>query len=380
MNIAFLTSEYPHSRTNNGGGIGTSIKNLAHVLSNQVNSVTVFVISSKENVIFYDEKVRIVCIEYKKYSIGGWYFYRKFIEKKLNEYFKLFNIDIIEIPDWTGISAFMKLSCPIVIKIHGSDTYFCHLEKRKQKWKNYWFESLAFKNANAIIGVSKFSLETTVNLFKIQNYIPKLTIYNGINVEEFQPTVNVKDSIVLYFGTLIRKKGSLVIPLIFNEVQKIIPNSKLILIGSDSSDIITGNKSTWEMMTSLFNETSFKHTEYKGKLPYEDVKKIIDSASVCIFPSYAEAFSMVILEAMAMEKIVVCADMPWVREIIDNGINGFYSDLNDINKFAKNICIGFEEAQTNIIGKNARKKLIELFDIEKISENHIEFYQKIINK
>ena len=32
MKIAFLTPEYPHVKTGNSGGIGTSIKNLAESL------------------------------------------------------------------------------------------------------------------------------------------------------------------------------------------------------------------------------------------------------------------------------------------------------------------------------------------------------------
>jgi hypothetical protein len=35
MKIAFLTPEYPHLKTGNSGGIGTSIKNLAKALLNE---------------------------------------------------------------------------------------------------------------------------------------------------------------------------------------------------------------------------------------------------------------------------------------------------------------------------------------------------------
>ncbi len=61
---------------------------------------------------------------------------------------------------------------------------------------------------------------------------------------------------ILYFGTLIRKKGMLELPIIFNEVHKINPNAKLILIGKDATDVISGNKSTWLMMQKLFDESA----------------------------------------------------------------------------------------------------------------------------
>ena len=43
MKIAFLTPEYPHSKTGNSGGIGTSIKNLAVELLAEGCSVRVLV-------------------------------------------------------------------------------------------------------------------------------------------------------------------------------------------------------------------------------------------------------------------------------------------------------------------------------------------------
>ena len=48
MKIAFLTPEYPHSRTGNSGGIGTSIKNLAESLVGLGHSVRILVYGQKE--------------------------------------------------------------------------------------------------------------------------------------------------------------------------------------------------------------------------------------------------------------------------------------------------------------------------------------------
>ena len=57
------------------------------------------------------------------------------IAKLFQEGAKKENIDIVEAADWTGITAFMKFNCPLILRLHGSDTYFCHLEKRKLKIK-----------------------------------------------------------------------------------------------------------------------------------------------------------------------------------------------------------------------------------------------------
>jgi len=55
MKIAFLTPEYPHPRTGNSGGIGTSIKNLAKGLLQQGCEVRIMIYGQKEEAVFDDE-------------------------------------------------------------------------------------------------------------------------------------------------------------------------------------------------------------------------------------------------------------------------------------------------------------------------------------
>ena len=52
MKIAFLTPEYPHARTGNSGGIGTSIKNLAESLTTLGHNVRILVYGQKEDAVF----------------------------------------------------------------------------------------------------------------------------------------------------------------------------------------------------------------------------------------------------------------------------------------------------------------------------------------
>ena len=127
------------------------------------------------------------------------------------------NIDLVEAADWTGITAFMKLDVPVIIRLHGSDTYFCALEGRKQKWKNKWFEKLALKNAEDLISVSEFTGNKTVELFRINK---KFTVIpNGVDIENFKTSIGKsKSDQLFYFGTLIRKKGVLELAEIFNYI------------------------------------------------------------------------------------------------------------------------------------------------------------------
>ena len=80
---------------------------------------------------------------------------------------------------------------------------------------NYWFEKIALLGANKVIGVSDFVSQKTKTLF---NYKRKIdTIYNTIDVDVFYPNhEHIKSKTLLYFGTLVRKKGVLEIPHVLN--------------------------------------------------------------------------------------------------------------------------------------------------------------------
>ena len=133
MHLSFLTSEYPHPRVNRAAGIGTSIKNLAEGLVRQKVKVSIFIYGQDEDVVFEENGITFHLIKHKKYKFLGWYLYRKHLAKYINKVIVEDRIDAVEAADWTGITAFMKLKAPLVIRLHGTDAYFCNLEARPQK-------------------------------------------------------------------------------------------------------------------------------------------------------------------------------------------------------------------------------------------------------
>lgn len=377
MKIAFLTPEYPHDKTGNSGGLGTSIKNLAVGLLDQDVEVRVLVYGQKEDAFFDDNGILIQQIKNVKIKGLSWYFTRKKLEKIIDNLYSNKEIDLVEAPDWTGISSFIKpKSCPLIIRLNGSDAYFCHLDNRPVKWVNKFHEKRALQNADKLLSVSQFTADKTNFVFGLDKKFE--IIPNPIDSQLFQPG-NQNNEIgqnILYFGSLIRKKGLLELPFIFNKVVENNPDAKLILIGRDVSDIISGNSSTWQMMQDLFSDKAIKNVEYFGGVPYDQIKQKILESKVCVFPSFAEAFPVSWLEAMALEKPIVASNVGWASEMIDEGENGFLVDPKDHALYAQRI-IQFldDEALCIKAGKSARKKVEKCFDIEVLAKKNIEFYK-----
>lgn len=380
MHIAFITPEYPHEKVKHAAGIGTSIKNLVTALVDKGETVTVFVYGQQQSEIFQEDGVSIHLIENKSYGFGKWYFYRKYIEKYVNKVAKENKIALIEAPDWTGITAFMNFKIPLIIRFHGSDTYFCHLENRKQKLKNYWFEKLAIRNAYGFIAPTDFAGNLSKELFGIKNKSIK-TIFNGIELNKFQNETpdNYQKGLLLYIGTIIRKKGVLELPELFHKVREKFNEATLVIIGNDSPDIQTGNTSTWELVASKFHQEDKPFVNYLGKIPYQDIQSYIKKAHVCVFPTFAETFGMVTVESMAMSKPVVNSNIGWAQELMENGKSGFLIHPSNHEEYAQAILKFLTDQElTKQTGIEARKYVQSKFDIEKIADENVKFYKQVV--
>jgi hypothetical protein len=62
---------------------------------------------------------------------------------------------------------------------------------------------------------------------------------------------------------------------------------------------------------------SFVKVNYLGSVPYSEIKTYITQATVCVFPSFAEA-PVSWIEAMAMEKKLLASILVGL-DVIDDG-------------------------------------------------------------
>ena len=374
MNIAFLTPEYPHLDSGPSGGLGSSIKTLAHALTEAGHTVWVYVYGQSSDEYVFDGDVKLIRIRNVRFKGLSWWLTRKKIERIVNHDIRTFGIDILEVPDWTGISAWMKLNCPVVMRLHGSDTFFCDLDQRPVKWWNKIQEQTAFKQADGIIAVSRFVGKHTNRLFHTQTAFE--VIPNGIRIESFSAQNNLATNTrILYFGTLIRKKGVLELPAIFNTIHRQLPDAELLLIGGDAPDILTHSSSTWELMKPLFSEDAVKRVRYAGKIPYAAIREQIEHAAVCVFPSFAEACPVSWLEAMAMGKAIVASNIGWAPELITDSVDGLLVHPTQHSKFATKVVELLEsETMRKQFGDAARQHCIRSFDGMDIAKKSVQFY------
>ncbi|SDS01116.1 glycosyltransferase family 4 protein [Gramella sp. MAR_2010_147] len=379
MHVAFLTPEYPHPLCHPSGGLGTSIKNLAEALIRKGEEVSLIIYGQKEESNFEESGIHFYLLKQRGYFWGGWFFYRKHIQRFINNLISVKNIQILEAPDWTGVTALMNINCPVVIRMNGSDAYFCKLDGRPQKLKNRFFEKRALKAADSLVAVSAFTARKTNEILGLKRYIE--IIPNSIRIEKFEPSVDEPaPNRILYFGSLIRKKGIIELAYIFNRVNAVLPDAELILIGKDVPDIFE-KRSTLEIFREKLTEIAEPKVKYLGAVSYDEVKSHIMSAKVVVLPSFAEALPMTWLEAMAMEKALVTSDIGWAKEVMIDGKTGFTVSPENHQLYAEKIIELLRDSDLcKKLGKNARIKVMNDFSSDLIADRNIDYYNSVISK
>ncbi len=377
MHIGFITPEYPHQNyTGSIGGVGTFTKNLALQLVKNNCSVSVFIHSQPKNETVVENGVTIHFVKQKRIKGLTWYTNRRFFNSYVNKIVQKDNITVLEAPEWTGFTAFMKFKCPLVIRLHGSDTYFCNLENRPVKSKNKFFEKKALLGATKIIGVSNFVANKTKELFKLGVNIN--TLYNTIDANQFQPNhTHVKPKTVLYFGTIVRKKGVLEIAEVFNKLVENDDEITLTLLGRDNTDVFTGI-STLQMIKTKLTTKALQNLKHIPPVPYQEVKQYIQQAEVVLLPSFAEAFPMTWLEAMAMEKKLVTSNIGWAKELMIDGETGYMVNPKNHKEFTIKVLHLLNDNIGDKMAKNARKHIIKNFNTQQAIQQNIALYKALV--
>jgi glycogen synthase len=394
MNILILCDEYPPCRN---GGIGTVTQLLARTLIVKGHNVCVvgfypyYREAEKEET---DQGVKVFRYFYGSnlgLKLSKHKFFGKFfnIKDQFEDYIKFLRrviekncIEIIETPDFVEafrysgpqIIRFPDFGIPIVVKLHGTYTYFNHLENiHSDSITIYDKEKLHLENATEIIAVSNFVMTETKSLF---NYSKNAqVIYNGIVTDNSEVyNANQSEYIVIFAGTLAEKKGIFSLIKAWGKVINTIPTASLFIYGKGSNSTIDLiNK----IITSIPNNSIF----LKGFVSNGILANSYGSAACAIFPSYAEAFSMAPMEAMAIGCPVIFTKRTSGPELIKNGVDGLLVDPDNINEISESIIYMLKNRkEAMLMGTNARSKIRKYFDINTIADKHIKVYSGIINK
>ena len=74
-----------------------------------------------------------------------------------------------------------------------------------------------------------------------------------------------------------------------------------------------------------------------GAVDNERLYELYDRANILIFPTHNESFGIVTIEAMARGLVILISDVPGMREVVEEGRNGYFFPPGDTNAMREQI-------------------------------------------
>ncbi|MDH7593422.1 MAG: glycosyltransferase family 4 protein [Methanomicrobiales archaeon] len=336
----------------------------------------------------------------RRWDEGGQRFYQETLLYNFLSASKLVNnlvplekraFDVIISHDWLsapgGIVAKRNLSRPFVFHFHSTEEGRTSDGSETVKQ----IERLAAEHADLIVTVSYAMRDELIRLGYQEAKIR--VVYNGVDPRKYDPERFPEEEIsrfrnamgagddpmIFFIGRLTWVKGIDMLLMAMPTIVREFPEAKLVILGKgDMEPLIT------HIIYSLHLEknviTNFSYVSEEERLKY------YAACDIAVFPSKYEPFGIVCTEAMAMGKPVVVGarGTSGLREqvvVTGPGQNGFHInpfDPEDIAKFT--LLLLNDRDLRRRFGANGRRRVLEQFTWEKVSDATIKVYEEAIER
>lgn len=194
------------------------------------------------------------------------------------------------------------------------------------------------------------------------------TLYNFVDINNFNSKENGDDNYAFFFGRLSIEKG-------------IINLLKAFSMQNEGKLYIAGDGPERENIIQFINDNNLNdRVKMLGFLTQKEVKEYIANSSFVVVPSiWYENCPYSILETLATGKPVIGSMIGGIPELIEDGINGYLYEYNDVNKLSELINNMFiNKDLREKMGKNARKIAVEKYSLDAYYESLMKIYEKLV--
>jgi glycosyltransferase involved in cell wall biosynthesis len=110
-----------------------------------------------------------------------------------------------------------------------------------------------------------------------------------------------------------------------------------------------------------------------------DVPDVMAAFDIFAFPSHAEAFGVVLIEAMAMERAVVSTDCDGVLDIVVDGETGIMVPREHADRLASALLVLVDDPRLRgTMGAAGRRRVLDLFDRSGQMERLERLYEELV--
>jgi glycosyltransferase involved in cell wall biosynthesis len=235
---------------------------------------------------------------------------------------------------WTFIAIFFKPigRWKIVIAYEGSSS---NVDFKDSKFRLFLRQVIS-RFVDAFVTNSSAGQDYLTDLIKVQKkdiftrpyMVPDpQTMFKSTGSSKIED-VQMQCPVFLYVGRLDRRKGIHFLLMACTILHKQgYRDYKLLIVGDgpqrEELDILSQSNGIEE------------HVEWAGWVTYENLGTYFRNADIFVFPSQEDTWGMVVLEAMAFSKPILCSKWAGAAEMVQEGENGYIFDPHHPETLAK---------------------------------------------
>lgn len=244
--------------------------------------------------------------------------------------------------------------------------------------------NLLILNADGYLSISTAITSELKAVGVERSHIYQIT--NGIDLNRFHPVaIHNKQRLkinlglspkkaFIFTGRLAKGKGLRFLLRVWSRVRALHKDAQLILVGSGEG----WSQSCEEELKSYVKKYKmYESVIFTGRV--NNVQDYLNAGDFFIFPSQSEGLGLSLIEAMACELPCIATRVGGILDIIDHKKNGILVEYGNEEAlfFAMDEMLNTSE-EAEKLGKNGRMKVKSHFDIEKIIDEYISLFSKMI--
>ena len=155
------------------------------------------------------------------------------------------------------------------------------------------------------------------------------------------------------------------------EILKARPKARICILGGDqvSYGLAPVGHENWRatMLDEMRGQIDFARVHFLGPVPYEDYLTLLRRSDAHIYLTYPFVLSWSMLEAMALECLVIASQTQPVEEVIRHGENGLLVPFFDTKALSASIVEALaDKTRFGKLRRAARQTIVENYDFDSV--------------
>lgn len=243
--------------------------------------------------------------------------------------------DVIECPEWMAESLVLGLNPgrPVVVRLHSSaDQVLPWLGPVTADGRSaIRLEDAAIRRAHVVTG-TRAQTDSVGPRLRLDPAALRSIIYPVIPHDVAPPDEGPPR--ICFAGRYERRKGLDVLVAALPEVRRRIPDVTLALVGRDVADATWGPSVRRHLQGVADSLGVGDAVEWVERWGHAAVAEEAARSTVVAVPSLWESFGYVAAECLSLGRPVVAADIPALRDVVDDGVSGRFAPCHDAAAWA----------------------------------------------